>query len=92
MGKLRRRAGGAERWFIIPCAARRPGRFPAAARFHGLEKALSPAGPPPQAPDQSVPRRTSITKNLQDIPDRMPERMSEDMPDTDARNNARMNA
>ena len=43
-----------------------------------------PAGPPPQAQDQSVPRRTSTTKNLQRlyIPDRMPEGMSQDVPDT----------
>ena len=36
-----------------------------------------PAGPPPQAPDQSVARRTSTTKNLRryNIPDRMPDRI-----------------
>ena len=55
----------------------------------------STASSPPQAPDQSVPRRTSTvssgsecsstTKNFRNIPDRMPERMSEYMPDTYAR-------
>ena len=51
-----------------------------------LKIRVFPAGPPPQAPDQSVPRRTSNRKRIsEDIPDRMPERKSEDMPDTYAR-------
>ena len=57
-------------------------------RHHKLRIKVFPAGPQPQAPDQSVivfPARPQPQRISEDIAGRMPERMSADMLDTYAR-------